>query len=735
MRSTTPGDAHQAQQLQRLAEASTELDSLEAVDLRLRLDNALLGRRIETDVRNALSQVPGWQPSDVAVTFFPGYIAVDAEGRLDVDGAPPRAVELAGEAQLAYTSGRVSWLTRFHTLLNASSGTTRAADPDERAALLAALNLDLETVLAGQDDAFIEIDPMPLGILETGIRLRSPFQGTRAESSLLEGVLTTRGSATLIEPETTTFALDLGFVPGLPDCQAGVSVGRATFASTVRNREPVRPVSGRAAADDSRVFFTDILEARASTTVVHYWLADGQPASLGELGVEPSARWRTWSGRPDEPSDVRRWQVLVVEKPTGCILARRSLLVERPPLHTAALPQGLETTGFDELRAAFLEKTDAFPEPAVLEGAAAIDVAKAFFAAALSESMYDLHLTSRPQVQTDAALPIEARVQAFPAEALSCEAQDCGVQRVCTLDFDDCPVERDTRDCTSCLFRNPLNNRCMREAEDPICIAARDGENLRLEERRQACIAGKTRARDACVLARERDLASCQERTSREVSACTEQAEAMAGRRSDMNPIGRLTGQARLAGAIEFDFSEFRIEDDLQRMRMRMTVNADLSAQGRLAFQPAVGLGPLTECLTARGDAFEAPLALPLWQGGLASGLVVDGASLRADWSGLVQELTAEPPLVDRFLEDNPQLLSTCAFDVNSSDFEGLLTGTGAELLRGSLAMDMQPEPTRISLLPAYLSSGSDTWTGKATIGTDTVSYRLEERTPAVAGR
>ncbi|MEM1412272.1 MAG: DUF2914 domain-containing protein, partial [Pseudomonadota bacterium] len=553
-----------------------------------------------------------------------------------------------------------------------------------------------------------------------------PNQREPEDSRLLEGVVTAGGAALLVEPDISTFLIDLGFVPALPDCTASVSVSRAAFASDVRNREPVRPASTYADTGQSQHFFTEVVGAESPTTVVHYWFADGKPAALEVLDVQPSARWRTWSDRPTEPTGIARWQVLVVERPSGCILAQRSMVVE--PGEAPIGRPAASLNALQELRNDFDRRSEGFPITEPTSTIAEVTLTQSYFVEALSAAMFDLHLVSRPTIEAITPLAINTLVDPIPGTALSCEARDCTTARACTVDFGDCPIRRDTRSCGSCLIRNPLNNRCVREAEDPICVAARDAENERLEDRRQACLTQKTEARDRCLLLRERELVNCRARASAEESACTQEAEAMALRVTSNQAIGQLRGQASMMGAIEFDFSEFRVDPDLARLRMRMTVTAKLDVEGNLAFVPNSDLNILSDCLRATEGRFDTPLALPLWQGGLATPLQIDGTALQANWSGLVQELSADPPLINQFVDNQPDWLADCALEVDSRRVGELLSGPGAELLRGALALDMQPEPTRISLLPAYLSNGKRTWTGAPQFRNGFIHYRLTEQ-------
>lgn len=724
---------HAKPQAERIFQESLQLDQLETVDMTMSFDNAILAPHLQDLLTAGFARIPAWSADTVKVRFLAGYVAVDVQGSYAPTPDNPLPVSLSGELVPYFQPGALSWQLSLHDLQAPglesatgvdSEGAPSDAPPVDSLTALKRLQRELREVMTEEAERSFAMDPMPLGILETGIRLRAPFELTQSESSTLAGVLTIAGSATLIQADETRLALDLGFTPTPPDCAGSVQIGRATFAQDVQNREPVSAAVGRAPQEQAQYFFTDVLDARNQTTVIHYWFADGQPASISELNVDPSARWRTWSAAPEEATSTSNWQVLVVEKRSGCVLAHRSLQVE-----PAAAPGDIAWTsneGFPALAAQFADRTAGHEGNLGDAESALISIDRRFFSSALSEAMYDLQLASTSQIDGGQPIRIDAQVGAVPAETLSCNRQSCDSERVCTLNFDKCPVQRDTRDCSSCLLRNPLNNRCIREAEDPICLAARDNENARLENNRQVCIVRETRLRDNCVLDREREMERCGDQVSREVSSCAAQLAEMKTRFESQGPIADLDGQATLSGSMMFEFSEFRLDEDLGRIRMILSLDADLVADTQINFEAAAGLNMLKRCLQATSDDYRAPLALPLWQGGLVAEVNMEGTSLLAEWSGLIQRLESDPAPVMQFFASNQDALTRCDIGLDAAQLLKTLSGRGTDLLLGNFDLDMQPEPTRITLLPAYLSINEDLWTGDASIGSQYVKYRLK---------
>jgi hypothetical protein len=120
-----------------------------------------------------------------------------------------------------------------------------------------------------------------------------------------------------------------------------------------------------------------------------------------------------------------------------------------------------------------------------------------------------------------------------------------------------------------------------------------------------------------------------------------------------------------------------------------------------------------------------AQLDLPPWQSGLVADLMVDDAALVAEWSGLIQplEVTREPLM--QFFAMRPQTLTNCRLHLEPRMLMAQTSGAGSDLLKGTIELDLRPEPTRITLLPAYFQLANQTWVGNAQLGKDAIRYQL----------
>jgi len=290
---------HAAPQAERVREASESLAALDEIDVLVRLENGLLGADIRDGLATLLAEVSVLQTPTVDLRFFDQYIALDVTADYRDGEETVGGMVLHGDVALLFQAGRLLWQPRFHSL-ELLPGAEPAADAagtgaDRVANLLGKIDAELTRRVLGSSVNVIELEPVPLAILEAGARLGGPTGRVASESLELDGVFTTAGVAILVEPEATSLALDLDFVPSVSSCEGDVEVTRAAFAQEIRNREPVglSPLVNPDA--DVRYFFTEVSGAREPTTVIHYWFADGVPASVVPLDVQPSARWRTWS--------------------------------------------------------------------------------------------------------------------------------------------------------------------------------------------------------------------------------------------------------------------------------------------------------------------------------------------------------------------------------------------------------------------------------------------------------
>lgn len=730
--STSRAPDPSALQDRRVREAERRLEALESIDLVVRLDNVFLAGVVRSGMLRRAGDLTAVTLVDVELQ--PGdqvlALAARAEGP-GPDGATV-SLRLAGDVVLQYGSVGLFWLPRFHqaSLPDLDPEVLHSAESARyqrwQAGLLERVNTELGEALAASGAHRLPIRPVPLGTLEAGVSLDG-LPGARVlQRQALDGVFITQGSAVLIEPAATTVALDLNFVPSFSACAAAVRVSRSGFVQAVENREPVG--FSRLLDQEDRVqhFYTEIQGAQQPATIVHYWFADGRPVSVVQLDVQPSARWRTWSSRPPDVSGAVSWEVLVIDQASGCILENQAVVTGPDANPPDGISRAEARRAYGQYRRAFAQRTAGFSDSGRGSGIARIEIRRPFFTAVLGAALRDLQLTARVTLEDAEPMPLAAELGVFDPEAVRCEGRSCESERECLVDYGACPLERDTRDCATCLFRNPLNNRCVNEGVDPICEAARTARNQRYANAHQACEADQQAAFESCERLREQEIRNCELETAEALSTCEVRREQLRKLRLQ-DTLATVEGATRPTGELRLSFSEFAFEGDLERIRMTLGLRARLGFAGSLHFAPVPGLGGLGGCLDAWQGDFEARVNLTDWESSLVSGVTESTDRLAADWSGFSNRVAMNPSPLQSLFVRHPGLLADCRIGLAVSQVARALTGADSRYLRGDYDLAIQPLPTRLHLLPAWIGEGESHRAGEPRLGEHSLVFEIGE--------
>ncbi len=455
----------------------------------------------------------------------------------------------------------------------------------------------------------------------------------------------------LIEPSVTSIVLDMAFIPDLSTCPADITVSRAEFAREVKSREPVDIVRNIGDPADAAYFFSEIAGARRPLTIIHYWFADGLPVATEELPVGASDRWRTWSSKGSAKGNASQWEVLVVEKESGCILASKSIRALEPdtPVNGASPEQAQQA--FTELRNTFGLRASEFSIDLYKPGIALIESTRSFVRGVLQAALADLSIDAEFDPETLTALQFSARLQPFDPAEIHCEHRECTPAPVCKVSVGQCKRLRDTRDCSSCEFRNPLNNRCVSEAVDPLCEAARKRQNERYEVARNACIAQAKHEKRECDHLNAQALNSCQIESGFEESAC-ESVKTSLGALQSNTPLAIISARAQAKGSLTANFSNFMLADNLDALKMDMSLQSGLQLDGDLYFEPTGADTPLTKCVVAWSKPFSSRLSGTPTFRSLVSDFEHRPDMLTAHWSGIRRQhpgpaLTSRVPVCE----------------------------------------------------------------------------------------
>lgn len=711
--------------------AMAALSELDEIDAYIKLDNELLTTQVESVLEGQVSMSPLFSFDRLRVRSAQQVIALDVALRVLNGQNEPLDAVAEGDVILSFSGSQLIWLPHFSQLtINSTEFTFDGASydqatPELEGRLLDQFNKEIADAVIVLGKNAIFLTPLPLGTIEVGAAL-ADFAGVSASGSHeLGGVFTVAGSAIMIEPSVTSIALDLEFIPNISACPADLFVSRSAFASEVRDREPVSVTRFLGEGEVESHFFTEISGATRSTAVIHYWFADGVPVWLEELPVEPSYRWRTWSSNRIEPKLARHWEVIVVEKETGCILHSQAIRVEPTagPEQTEDSPPPVTWEQFHE---AFEARVTGFSILGQKPDIALIEVRRPFLVEALHTSLKDIRIEVNFNADHLPPRTIEGVLQPFSAEEIVCEVRDCTAQRSCSSGFTQCIRERDTRDCTRCLFRNPLNNRCVSEATDPICEAARAAQNAKFEEERAACLEQEALEQEDCERLAAQERASCELEANSERTACQAVKTAVA-ENAGLSEFADIELKFQAGGNLSATFSNFSIEGDLESLRLNLGLSGTLRLDGSIRFAPRQALGPLAACMNAWQKSFQGRVVLPYQASSMIAPIQTLPTDLTTRWSGYILSASINPAPLEAMFVDNPGLLAGCHIGLTVDTVSGAVSGAGSDYLSGRYLLEIQPSASRIRLSDASLASGDEEYRAPPLLGDTHLKYEISD--------
>ncbi len=714
-------------QKQRTASAGLALSGLAEIDALVKLDNQRLARQIVARLKAQALSTGDFYFRQLKVSFGQQFIALRSTVDIADNTGNVIAASVVGDILLDYTGKRLEWFPFFNRLqINAANFTFEGksyaeASPELTRLVLQRLNTGITTALVLQDNNTIPLDAVPLAKIEVGASLPGLGNASASHSQALNGVFVVAGSAVLIEADTTTIALDMNFIPDLSTCPADIEVSRAVFARDIKSREPVGLARNMTSPENLRYFYSEISGAKRPMTIIHYWFADGQPIAVEELAVGPSERWRTWSSIGRTITGASHWEVLVVEKESGCILYSQTVRTLVAKGADSQTDKAFTNQTFAALRSEFNARTANFSIGDEDPQIALIEIRRSFLQGVFKASMADLHIEAEFDQSALAQLQFAAQMLPFETRDITCEQRSCPSPNQCTASLVQCRRLRDTRDCSSCLFYNPLNNRCVSQAIDPICEAARNRQNNKYEADQNACITNLATEKADCEQLNAQAARSCEIESDVEVSACErvktgmETLTALAGVSADTKNRGRLSAV----------FSRFRIEDDFSRLKLDMALKSDLEITGKLKFTPGNIPAPLKTCISAWSAPFASRAVAVASADSILASMEIGKATLTANWSGFVMPLAMTPSPLESVFVNNPQLLARCGIGLTVKKVEQAIAGDDAEFFSGQMELEVQPLPTRIRFSPATIVYGGHRYHAGAVLGANYLRYDI----------
>ena len=695
---------------QRASIALSSLHQLQHIDAYIKLDNSPLRDQIRNILHAQASVTGSMEFSRLKVRFARQLVALEASMEISIGPGETINAALTGDVILTFSGNQLIWLPHFNQLNVSDSNFIfentpyPAATKELEEQLLVQANREIADAVIVLGKNHVQIDPLPLGEIEVGAALTNFDSISSTNSRELGGVFIVAGSSILIEPRLTSIALDLQFIPNFSDCPSDVYVSRSTFAQEIKDREPVGVTRFFDLGEGESHFFTEISGATRSTAVVHYWYADGQPVALEELPVEPSFRWRTWSSKRLDRSLARNWEVIVVEKETGCILHSQAIRTDPAiKLDMPELAPAQET--YEQFRAEFERRVSEFSILEDRPDIALIEVPRPFLNEVLHASVKDLEMVVNLDINQLPTQSLSGSLQPFNADQIFCEERECSAQRECASGFSQCMRHHDTRDCTTCLFRNMLNNRCITEGVDPICEAARTTQNSRYESERESCAELETRTNSNCQRLRTQELRSCEIEAASEQSACESGRETVQ-EFSASGSFAEIALKLDTSGGLSAIFSDFAIEGDLTNIRLKLGFSAALDLTGSIRFAPRQTLGSLASCMNAWQSSFQGKVVLPQLSTSMIGQIKTTESRLTTDWSGYVITASIKPTPLESMFVDNPNLLADCQIGLTVDKVAEAIDGANRDYLSGAYPFEIQPLQSQINLSKASVSYG-----------------------------
>jgi len=272
-----------------------------------------------------------------------------------------------------------------------------------------------------------------------------------------------------------------------------------------------------------------------------------------------------------------------------------------------------------------------------------------------------------------------------------------------------------------------LNNRCVSEAEDPICEAARRRQNTKHEAERASCIANAEAAKLDCEQLNAQALRSCEIESGFEQSACEAVKSGIAALHKG-SPLAASEAQATVQGWLSVVFSNISIDNDFTRLKMDMALNSNMKLEGKLKFSPGDLPQALASCVTAWSGPFTSRALTSSAVTTMLTPISEADSAFSANGSGYILPLELIPSPLESVFVDNPNRLANCSIGLTVYDVERAFTGDDADFFSGQLELEVQPQAAVISLSPATVQYGEHEFQGRAVISATHVRYDLGDK-------
>lgn len=265
----------------------------------------------------------------------------------------------------------------------------------------------------------------------------------------------------------------------------------------------------------------------------------------------------------------------------------------------------------------------------------------------------------------------------------------------------------------------------MSEAIDPLCEASKARQNNRYDGDRALCISYAEVLRDECDFLNAQADRSCQIESGFADNACDSVRKSITDLKPGA-PLASIRTQVHTKGKLGVNFSNFRIEGDLERLKLDMALSSKLEIQGDISFRPSSKASPLAQCISSWSSAFKSRFANAPTVNNFQSKFEQGANTLVANWSGFGLVIDTKPSPLKSILLANPQLLANCKIGLTVAKVEQAISGDDSDFYRGKFELEVQPLPTILQLAPASLIQGESVYSAQALLTDTHLNYEID---------
>jgi len=695
-------------------------------------NSAILKEEFEKAIANA--SIPELALEKPQVRFDNQKISVDADiTYVDSDNEITVHGSVSGNVSLALSSQSLVWLPTFNSIvINKVDGSLtaelfRKLGNSILKKYIYNINRILYSMLQEDNKNIVPlfIEPIRSIGVTSGIH---DFANTQKKNNLASRIsYKDKGlafhiseSSILVSKEKVEILAEVISAGTLAYCSSddAVKINRFVFSKSVKDREPVDPISK--ITEDLKVitaFFE--FNGKPGDEVIVHWFAKGEVKAPVSLKVGSSS-WRTWSTKNMGASFVGdTWDVFVVDKYKNCIVGYKSII--------SAVYEDTQNQNVDEFEknyASFKSKFDlirrnlveTIPEGA--QGWAYLD--KSVISDLVNSTFRNLNLSATADLSTLEKMYYDGKLAPFNKKDIDCKSKrDCTEKKDCTSGRV-CKRGHDTRNCSACLLR--VFGRCQAKGNDPFCEIQKATQNEGYKIAYNTCLVQKKGEEEFCNVRKKAKEEACNLEKTTEKAFCEVGREAV-GALQNSGPIASISGDAYFKkGNASYSLNSLEFSQNLSSFNTNHSIGFNFDLRASIDWTPTGIAGHLT-CLskwkesvdmnfsyTNSNQALNLPIAFV--QSGGKSFYRVNIPKVD------LGQIKIKPPPAEALFIDHPHLLVNCVVLASASAVGEKITGDKTGFLTGKVPLEYEGAEFDIELSNYNLTLGGDTYEGSFIDGT-----------------